>query len=444
MEYYHEALELSPIEENITLRGNILSQTGRLLYKLRLYDQAIPFIKDVLVIDSIEKDTFCLAYDNQLLGKIYISDKNSYLAKKHLTLARKFASKLSNQDVANIISNLAEAEELSGNIKQAAYLVRSCIDSVTPDYKNYTLNNATEIYYKAGIFDSAYAYSYELIHSNDKNNRRNGYSYILSPPLLHFSDPDSLPLYFKRYHKALEDYYNKNESQLALLQVSMYNYRIHERERLVAENRSRMFAVWCCIIVVVCLIAAIAALYYKMKTKQNTIERNLALSKIKNLQKQIDETANGDEGGATEMLTNFDDLRTELNRRLDEIQTQGQKAEVAPAILKSDEYKTIQEHLMGTGKSISDTDPIWNQIFDLISLSNPNFWPKINQLFGATPKPHERQTIALIRCGITPSQMVILLGKTKGTISSRRESLCIKIFGAKTDIRAIDNAIRLL
>ena len=126
-----------------------------------------------------------------------------------------------------------------------------------------------------------------------------------------------------------------------------------------------------------------------MKTKQNIIELNLALSKIKNLQKQIDETANGDEGGATEMLTNFDDLRTELNRRLDEIQTQGQKAEVAPAILKSDEYKTIQEHLMGTGKSISDTDPIWNQIFDLISLSNPNFWPKINQLFGATPKVKE-------------------------------------------------------
>lgn len=43
LRYYQDALALLPAEKQ-KLRGNILSQTGRLLTTLRLYDEAVPYL----------------------------------------------------------------------------------------------------------------------------------------------------------------------------------------------------------------------------------------------------------------------------------------------------------------------------------------------------------------------------------------------------------------
>ena len=40
--------------------------------------------------------------------------------------------------------------------------------------------------------------------------------------------------------------------------------------------------------------------------------------------------------------------------------------------------------------------------------------------------------------------MMVLLGKAKGTISYRREAMCIKIFGKKLGAKFMDGIIRKL
>ena len=43
----------------------------------------------------------------------------------------------------------------------------------------------------------------------------------------------------------------------------------------------------------------------------------------------------------------------------------------------------------------------------------------------------ELRTALLIKIGIKPSEMIILLGKSNGAIISRRESLCLKVLDKK-------------
>lgn len=87
-----------------------------------------------------------------------------------------------------------------------------------------------------------------------------------------------------------------------------------------------------------------------------------------------------------------------------------------PGIIESESYRTLQEYIQ-CGRIIADADPLWDGLYT---------------------------TIILIKCGVTPMQMTGLLGKSKGAISSRRESLCTKILGEKVNQKAIDTIIRSL
>ena len=54
------------------------------------------------------------------------------------------------------------------------------------------------------------------------------------------------------------------------------------------------------------------------------------------------------------------------------------------------------------------------------------------------------RTAILIKLGITPTQMSVLLNLTKGGIVSRRERLSEKIFGYYIGPKRIDRVMRLL
>lgn len=56
--------------DSIKLLANLLSQTARLLNKIRLYNESKYYIKKVIEIDSITNDSLCLMYDLELLGNI--------------------------------------------------------------------------------------------------------------------------------------------------------------------------------------------------------------------------------------------------------------------------------------------------------------------------------------------------------------------------------------
>lgn len=109
--YFHQALDQMPeAAANRKLRGNIISQTGRLLINLRLYDQAITFLDKVIEMGRQDSDTTNLVLDLQLLGHLYINSGQYDIAQKTITESLLLSRNLKPSHAAKSRMYLADLE----------------------------------------------------------------------------------------------------------------------------------------------------------------------------------------------------------------------------------------------------------------------------------------------------------------------------------------------
>jgi tetratricopeptide (TPR) repeat protein len=443
LKYFQEALHAVNSKSNIHLRGNILSQIARLLNKLRLYEEAIPYIKEAIHIDSVENDSFNLAYDNQLIGSVYLHSKKIDKAKVYFRRALALASNLSKEDQLHMKIYLAACELENNSIDSALLVIRGIPESVSPNYRNLSLAYASDIYLKAGILDTAYKYAFELLHSTDPNNRKCGYSNILSGELIKRTHPDSIVRYIEEYKNLLEKYYDEHEVQQALIQNSFYNYQIHERERFNAEKSRSKIIIGCCLSLLSFLILAVVLLIYRIRTKQVIIKLHETIARLDSIEQLKSDDAVNNIRSVTPTTSDLQLLRMHLRQKIEQIGVDNQNESISNEIINSKSYSILQKYIEDK-KFIKDTNPLWKELYDSIIKGSPNFENKLHLLIGGNIKQHEMQTIILIKCGVTPTQMSYLLGKTKGSISSRRESLGVKLLGEKYNLKAVDLVIRSL
>lgn len=436
LRYFQDALSITPLESNLNLRGCILSQIGRLLNRLRLYNEAIPYIKESIQIDSIEDDRFNLCYDNQLIGSIYLHTHNTKEAKPYFFKALELATKLSPADRAHILVYLAACNYEENNLSEARSLIKTAMDSVAPIYRNISLSYASDIYLKSNITDSSYMFAFELAHSRDFNNRKCGYQNLLSPELLPFSSQDSILSYIVSYKSILEDYYDKHEAQQALMQQSLYNYQIQERDKNIALKSRKQLISWLLISIFFILIITIIFLSYRIKTNNVIIKLHDTIDKLDAIQHRA---ANPRQEINT-ISSSQKLLRERLKQKIDQIDSSTSLETLPPSMTNSKPFKALTNYVEDK-KFISDSNPIWMELYDLILQNYPSFEANLYLLMGSHIKQHELQTIILIKCRITPSQMTYLLGKAKGSISSRRESLSVKILGERINQKFIDVVI---
>lgn len=87
---------------------------------------------------------------------------------------------------------------------------------------------------------------------------------------------------------------------------------------------------------------------------------------------------------------------------------------------------------------------LWRKLEESVIDSSREFKYRLNLLTGGKIKTQDYHVALLIKCGISPTNISILIGRAKGTVSYRREALCEKVFGEKYGVKVIDDVIRLL
>jgi hypothetical protein len=138
------------------------------------------------------------------------------------------------------------------------------------------------------------------------------------------------------------------------------------------------------------------------------------------------------------------ELRNQLRNKVYTLHEQnGGKSLISPQLLHSEAYQQLQNYL-AKGMELKENDNLWTNLEEAIHKSSPNFEKTLRLLVGGKLNSYDLHTSILIKCGVTPTQMTILLNRSKGAIVSRRESLCIRIFDKKLGTKVIDNIIRLL
>ena len=459
LNYFHQALDKLPESSKGTdLEANIVSQTGRLLQTLRLYDEAIPYVERSIEIDSLTNDTINWVYDLQLLGGIYMRKGNLNNAQSFFKETLKFKEFIDPQDYFKSVMYLAETKRKLGELDSAQILIRNLIDKIKPTVRNEGLIYSALIFRDAGDLDSSYLMLKQLLDSPLPNQKNISYDMLISPDFKLYSSQDTLTYYLLQYRKFLEKSLNSNMSELVINRQNQYNYQLHDRERKKTEIINRKLSNIIVSIVLVVLVLIIIVLYICNRNIKNKIRIHEYAEKIRILklrQQQIESDLNDEKNKNIErqntLASSFvlipksdgNDIRKRLREELRFLHD-SEEAISMPAGLINSKVKKKLDELINLNEPIKDASGLWKDIEETILNISPDFKENITLLTVGKISTVEFQTAMLIKLGFSPTEMSKLTGRSKGTIVSRRESLCLKIFGEKYGTKFIDSIIRLL
>lgn len=413
--------------------------------------------------------------DIQLLGAVYMHaddyDKADFCFRK----AREIAVAISHRDTVIQDMYMAGIELCRGNISEALNGIRSVARKMLDKKRDIVYAYASQIYLDVGIPDTAFLFACKLLGSTNNDYRKNGYKLLLDPALREYSSTDSLISYTLAYEKVLDEYFAKHDAGQVTIQTSLYNYQIHERERRKAEESGKRYMYAAEVALILVLILCIGLLYLRNKKMKLRLHYHNALDNIDQLEKslssknvELTELRKTVEGMKLEneekkhmsddersdiknrdnrfsrKETEEDQLRKQLKERLLSLQRAGEARRNKPdEILSSSVYTRLQKNISAE-IPVEENDDVWMEIEDAVSAASPEFKSRLTLLAGGRMKPDVYRMALLVRCGFGPTEIGILLGRTKGAVSSRRSYICEKIFGEKMGAKVMDDIINLL
>lgn len=444
LRYFQDALDALPENPDLDLKSKILTQKGWILHSLRMYKEAIKNFEESLKINSADHDSIKYLSNMKLLGAAFLQLNEYNKADSCFMRARKTAKTSFPSDTITLDMYLAGTQSYRGNTEAALKLIRPILPYAIAHNRHIIMSYAANIYLEAGILDSAYYFAKKLMYCDNLKYQKTGYRIILLPELRNFSPTDSLISYIGSYRDVLDKSLDNNDSEQVLMQTSLFNYQLHERELKKAEVAKTHYMYLALIAIIIGLFFSLATLYFRKKSIRNRLQYHEALDDIEKLRKEL--TSNKTSFSASK--TSDEDVKTDLRNRLKEellaLQKTGEaKKDVPQAIIESDVYSKLQEYVTSK-KRISDSDNIWTGLETAVLASSPSFKSRLYLLAGDRLKEDAYHLALLIKCGVSPTTLSILTGRTKGAISSRRGDLCNKIFGEKLGATLMDDIIRLL
>ncbi|MDE6382235.1 MAG: hypothetical protein K2L57_05135 [Muribaculaceae bacterium] len=469
LRYFQTALDAVPEKGAETQRTKVLSQTGRLMNRMRMYDEAIRYLDEAIRIESMLKDSVSLAYDYELSGAIFLHvdslDRAKERFRKALALCRPESSLWARQ-----YTYLAAAELNGGDPAEAVRLIRGMPARISGTYRSTSMGYAAMIYLEAGQYDSARFYAERILDERDPRNRRIAYSVLLSPNVKETLHPDSVEKYYVRYGEEVSEFAENNNREACAVSNAIYNYGLHDRRRQQAEDEKMIYAIAGLCLLLALFVMSLVTVVIRHRHNRNRLELYEALDNIRTLrgllesahpereEKEKDaetdnkadvdtESCHDKTSGLTDAETEEERLRTTLRKELlgliavsSKYSRPSKNCVVPDSIAKSDAYKYVCRCLE-TGTALPPDGAVWHDLKMLAREVWPSLQDRLDMLAGSHIKEKDYRLCLLIKLGFSPTDITVLTGRTKGTISSRRARLCREILGENAGAGGFDIVI---
>ena len=452
LQYFQEALDcMGDNPENLHLKPRVLSQTGRLLSKLSVNDEALKYVVECLKMYASSTDTLNYIYNLELAAAIASRLKDYPKAQVYLEKACSLSRGKYPSEYAINRFRLGKVAYEEGNMQDALTIIRETMNEVDSTRRNYVLPVAAQVYLKAGMADTAYIYARELISNTDTLNRGIGYYVLLSDSLRRMSPSDTLSEYFRRYNEWLEGKRNDNMEHAAIMQHSLYNYNLHDKARHRAEKERNRLMGWLIFTGFSLALVIMGILIFMLRRERrfNKLYSKVAKISIFNRLFPFLHLQNGEQdnldGSAVADDTKESDIpgKESLMDSLEKLESNELQIRFIEEFHRSSLYLDIIA-CIEENRSMEGDKQFWGRIEDFFTRFSPNFLPQLLVLTDGRLSKPERQTAMLIKCEIRTGHIALLLAKSKGTIVSRRDAISLKIYGVKKGSKFIDNLIRLL
>lgn len=448
LEYFHAALDETPEKERHTKSyGNILSQTGRLLHTMRMNSQAIPYLEEDLKLSIELNDSSALPFSNQLLGAVYMRQKEYEKAEAHFMEALHGAKNLPDEDRAMMQAYIAAIKYEKSKPDSALTFIREAMlhtDSLTIDF---TLAYAARIYLANNITDTACMYARELASCGNPDYEKHGLKVLLTHDDAKNLPSDSIKDYLVRYEKAVDKVFDKYDSEEIIMRNSVYNYDSHLRKRVKAEKSLDMALLGIAAVVLILILMTALYFYQKYRNKEKQLQYVHKIRDLETTVALISAQKQRNKEAMTEAEDNLtyaispkehgEDLKAKIRAVYDACEG---NVPVDPSILNSEIFAVITD-LIQNGRCM--TDEIWDRLHDTIEKYSPLFFSRLQILTGSIDF-NEVRLAMLLKCGIRPTDIATLLCKTKGAITYQRKVLCRKLFGEDVSVAYSDSILRIL
>ena len=491
LRYFHNALDaIENSDKYKRLRVRILGQMASLLNHLHLYNDAIPYLRQVIEMRKEFRDTLMLSNDLQLLGAVYMHKNELDSARKIFEESKDLSTGRSESSVAKANMYLAGIQSRMGNYEEAVSLIRGIPERITDSYHTTALAYAANIYKNLAKHDTALLYANEILNNPDTRNHKVAYGVLLSPEVMELQPKDSLANLYLRFGAELNRLANDTAQSESSFQNSLYNYSLHEREHRITEeknNRLKNIGIILLIIIII-FIFIISAL--RNRSQKQRLELYKALEDIRllkeslrnslenkkeihndnfvsddlidsyskgngNVNKEDSDDINKLEFKTAKVIDRFQNeeskiLRDRLRKEIIDIVSSSKTKrriemdyKLPVSVLESASYKKMKFYVANE-KTISPENDLWNELNDLVEQIWPNYNKNIDLLFGPDISQSDRRLCLLIKLGMAPRDISHLLGKVKGTISTHRGKLCKEVLGMNKGAQVLDVIIRLI
>lgn len=432
LRYYQKALDNLPSDSlNSLLHCKILIHAGRVLDAMRLNREAVKYYSEMNRIAEKRHDTVSLIHNLH-------SMRLAYMRMHSLDTARMCASRaleLCPDGNVHLTTKskmlLAEVFYKMGRNDTALKLVRHAPELVNRISRNAALSIAADIYERANITDTTWMYARNLIESDEVLNKHNGYRLIFSTPLYQELPGDSLMAHLLRYHDILEDFYNRNDAEQAILQHTVYNYEQHERARAAAERANYKKRVWITILSVALTILFFLLFLFYEKQKRRKLELDVALSEIKRLESALHPQPPAQQS------------REELISTLRKNFEKGLSTPLHDLIAGSAEYQELKRRIDGN-LLMSDDDQYWSNMEQMISEAFPKLKNTLADLATDKLSPLDWHVAIMIKCKIPQANMARILGIGRSAVTHRLYTFSKKIFGSEATPQMLTGSILLI
>lgn len=240
----------------------------------------------------------------------------------------------------------------------------------------------------------------------------------------------------------VEDYYKANDAAMVSLQQSHYNYHLHIEKRLEAEQSINNYKM----LLLICILAIILIFAAYMSERIRLQKRIIKLQSTKAfLSDELRVSAcdiNDKKKYPIPTLNNARELQTSLRKEI-----LGSLSSISnpinPDLLTSESHKLISDKI--NNKKIGKTNSeFWEMIErDVLSIY-PDFKNKLQFLIGGKLDSLDWKMALLTKYGVSQSEMVSIINKTKSTVSYRKKNLGVKLLGVVVPSKELDNILRIL
>lgn len=444
LEYFQKALdELPDDKEHLKLKGNVLSQTGRLLDELKLFNQATEYISKAIDCYLLLNDTTEIFYSNILHAEIDLSRSDIPSAKAHLLVADKFSDKMEESDKAWIRTEYARILLMENKVDSALAIVRPLLHISDSLVRNYILTVASDVYRQAGINDTSYIYAKKVASDSDPRNAKVGYQLLLTSQLNKMIPQDSVIDIVKAYRSSIDSILRMNKDEDALIQNTKYNYNTHRQKTTEISKSYDRVKVIVFMLIFVPIIVYI--LMYKNSRSLSIRNKNLSES-VKNLSQELTDIKSNEVYKKYEEIKETDTVSIEKKEILSLFSNKEKneaKTEISMSVLESDVFYKLSD-ILKNDKSIPQESELWNEIYCTIDKSFPEFKNQTDILTNGRMTRTDTETVYLMKFGFAPTQIGALCSISKSSVSSRRTKLCKMIFRDSKNLSGLDSLIEWL